>query len=123
MKYQYLILLMLLFQGCAPKLQGTFEGEVEDWLLDSRGEYPVDYYRFKRGNRFEYRVIFCMLTIRGSGRYRIEKDSILLKYKPLNEPEVDDLWELSDTLIQMPFQRLNDSTVLMDGVRFRRIWR
>jgi hypothetical protein len=114
---------MLLFQGCAPKLQGTFEGEVEDWLLDSRGEYPVDYYRFKRGNRFEYRVIFCMLTIRGSGRYRIEKDSILLKYKPLNEPEVDDLWELSDTLIQMPFQRLNDSTVLMDGVRFRRIWR
>lgn len=123
MKYQYLILLMLFSQGCTPKLQGTFEGEVEAWMSDSGGEYPVDYYRFKRRNQFEYRVIFCMLTIRGSGRYRIEKDSIRFQYKPLNDPEVDDDWELSDTLIRMPFQRLNDSTVLLDGVRFQRIWR
>lgn len=123
MKYPILILLILLFQGCAPKLQGSFEGEVDAWILDSGGEYPVDYYRFKRGNRFDYRVIFCMLTIRGSGSYRIEKDSIRFQYKSLNDPEVDDDWELSDTLIQMPFQRLNDSTVLLDGVKFRRIWR
>ena len=112
MKYQILILLLLIFQGCAPKLQGTFEGEVEAWIAESDGEYPVDHYRFKRGNRFDYRVIFCMLTIR-------------FKYKPLNEPdpEVDDAWKLSDTLIRMPFQRLNDSTVLLDGVRFRRFRR
>ena len=125
MKYPILILLILFVQGCAPKLQGTFEGEVEAWMAESGGEYPVDYYRFKRGNRFDYRVIFCMLTIRGSGKYRIEKDSIRFQYKHLNEPdpEVDDAWKLSDTLIRMPFQRLNDSTVLLDGVRFRRFRR
>ncbi len=121
MKPCCLLLLVLIHLACSPKISGTFEGEVEAWLSDSGGEYPVEYYRFKSENKFEYRVIFCMLTIRGSGRYRVKDDSVgIFKYKILNDPEVDDAWEISDTIIQKPFRILNNTTLLIDQVKFTR---
>jgi hypothetical protein len=112
-------LIVLLF-ACTPKLNGTFEGAIDQWLLDSGGEYPVEYYRFKHKNRFKYEVIFCYPNERGSGRFSIRKDSIQFKFKYLNDPEEFDEWEISDTTWTMPFRMVNDSLLLINGVEFKK---
>ncbi len=121
MKYIILVMSLLLCLACSPKIMGTFQGEVDAWLEESGAEYPVEYYRFKRGKQFKYEVIFCFPNDRGSGRYRLKKDSIRFEFKYLNDPEVQDMWEISDTTWTLPFKMVNDSLLLIDGVEFRRL--
>lgn len=120
MKYIILVMSLLLCLACSPKIMGTFQGEVDAWLEESGAEYPVEYYRFKRGKQFKYEVIFCFPNDRGSGRYRLKKDSIRFEFKYLNDPEVQDMWEISDTTWTLPFKMVNDSLILIDGVEFKR---
>jgi hypothetical protein len=103
-----------------PRLQGSYQEEVEKWMSDSGGEYPVAYYRFSRRNRFDYRVIFCMLTDRGSGRYHIYGDEIRLVFGRQKLQDTPPKWDISDTTIVLKFSAPNDSTLLIGGTIFRR---
>lgn len=116
----YLVFILLLASACTtPRLRGAYRGEVPAWLLGG-GEYPVTYYTFSRGKRFDYRVIFCMLTDCGSGRYKIDGDEIRLIFGRQKLQGIPPEWDISDTTIVLKFKRLNDSTLLIDDTKFMR---
>lgn len=112
--------LIILLSACSPKLNGTFEGAVDQWMLDSGGEYPVEYYRFDRGKKFTHVVMFCFPNERGLGKYSIQGDSIRFNFKHLDDPEIQNDWEISDTTWTLPFRMVNDSLLLIKGVSFRK---
>lgn len=103
-----------------PRLQGSFEEEVAAWKSDGGGEYPVAYYHFNHDRHFDYRVIFCMLTDRGSGKYSVSADEIRLVFGRQKERDTPPDWDISDTTIILKFKMLNDSTLIIGDTKFRR---
>ena len=115
------VVLLTIATSCSsPRLQGSFEEEVEQWMSDGGGEYPVAYYSFSRRNRFDYRVTYCMLTDCGSGRYKIYEDEIRLLFGRQKLRGIAPEWDISDTTIVLKFSAPNDSTLLIGGTTFRR---
>lgn len=95
---------IFIFSHCTTKItSGVYQGEVEEWYKNA-GEFPVEYYEFKRGNKFRYWTIFCILQENGFGKYEIKNDSIYLNYsfQPISRYQIFQLPNSSlDTSIEL----------------------